>query len=514
VRKETFNLSWYAIGKQAQDLPDNLALELIGPPLPNLAKTSWSYKDLDQSVRAIAGGLINKGLRPGDFVLLRLNSDVSFALSFFGAIAAGLVPVPLSPHLTNTEIDFFVQDTGAKWMIHAPNLYVCKRADCALIDQDEIIDFLHHETSAPYAQTVSEDPAFLIYTSGTTNQPKGVLHAQRVILGRIPMREGWHDMEPNDRVLHAGDFNWSYTLGVGLMDPWAVGATALIYHGEKSPALWPELIETHNVTIFAAVPGVYRQILKYGHPNKQHFVNLRLGLSAGEALPEALHEQWQEQTGGNLYEAMGQSEISTYVSTAPGINVPSGAKGRIQKGRKVVILSNQPETEKAGLSPCQPDEQGLIAVHTSDPGLMLGYWQQGKDHSASVCGEWFLTGDLGSIDGHQNLTHYGRADEVMNASGYRVSPHEVEKALLENEHILEAGVFENQIRPDLSIIEALLVLKPNQLSETAFKDQLVEQLSHKLALYKHPKAYHIVSNLPRNKTGKLIRKQLQDYREI
>ncbi len=510
---EAFNLSWYAIGKQAERFRDHLALEIIGPPLPNLTKTNWCYKELDLAIRAIACGLINKGLEKGDFVLLRLNSDVSFALSFFGAIAAGLVPVPLSPHLTSHEIDFFVQDTGAKWLIGAPNLSVCKQADCTLIPLDEIIDFVHECEPMAYAQTKAETPAFLLYTSGTTSHPKGVLHAQRVILGRIPMREGWHNIGVTDRVLHAGDFNWSYTLGVGLMDPWAMGGTALIYHGEKSPALWPELIESQNVTVFAAVPGVYRQILKYGHANKQQFVTLRHGLSAGEALPEVLHEQWQQKTGAKLYEAMGQSEISTYVSTAPGLDVPAGAKGRIQRGRKIIILPNEEASEQTNPMACKPNEQGLIAIHRSDPGLMLGYWDQKKGSPSSYEGEWFLTGDLGSIDRDHNLTHYGRVDEIMNASGYRVSPLEVENALLENSHVLEAGVFENQIRPDLSIIEAVLVLKPSQLTENEVIEQLTAQLQKKLAPYKHPKRYHVVASLPRNKTGKVMRQQLHNYIE-
>ncbi len=127
---------------------------------------------------------------------------------------------------------------------------------------------MRHGERATYAPTAADDPAFLIYTSGTTAEPKGVLHAQRSALGRRPMYQGWYGLRPDDRVLHAGAFNWTFTLGTGLTDPWANGATAIIYTGERDPALWPRLIASTEATLFAAVPGVYRQILKYANPTR------------------------------------------------------------------------------------------------------------------------------------------------------------------------------------------------------------------------------------------------------
>ncbi len=110
----------------------------------------------------------------------------------------------------------------------------------------------------------AEDPAFLIYTSGTVGRPKGVLHAHRAAWGRRPMYQGWYGIGADDVVLHAGAFNWTYTLGVGLIDPWANGATAVLYNGPADPAVWPELIARFGVSIFATVPSLYRRILKYG----------------------------------------------------------------------------------------------------------------------------------------------------------------------------------------------------------------------------------------------------------
>jgi 4-hydroxybenzoate-CoA ligase len=113
-----------------------------------------------------------------------------------------------------------------------------------------------------FSDTHADDPAFLIYTSGTSGTPKGVLHAQRAAAARRPMDRGWYGITAQDRLLHAGAFNWTYTLGVGLMDPWANGATSVVYDGPRDPELWPGVIEASGATLFAAVPSLYRRILK------------------------------------------------------------------------------------------------------------------------------------------------------------------------------------------------------------------------------------------------------------
>lgn len=512
-----FNLSHHAIGKQAATSPNKTAIELIGTPLSGIEKTSWTYAELDTTLRSLAGGLINKGAVPGAFLLLRLESNALYVFCFFAAIAAGLIPIPLSPDLTDQEIDHFIKDTGARWMILGEKKPPPSDHSLNLINENELLAALD-EGPPPidYAATQSEDPAFLIYTSGSTNKPKGVLHAQRVIKGRTPMQQGWHDIQSTDRVLHAGAYNWTYSLGVGVMDPLSHGATALIYQGEKSSALWPTLIANAKPTIFAAVPGIYRQILKHANSEPQHFKSLRHCLSAGETLSPALKADWQAQTGTPIYEALGQSEISTYVSTAPHITVPKTAKGRVQPGRTVAILPEHRNEERKSTkgteapTPLPANEKGLIAIHQSDPGLLLSYWRDQKPEPIPTSGPWFLTGDYGALDEQQNLTHFGRADDLMNAFGYRVSPFEVETALMASGLLTECAVFEKQVREDLSIICAHIIPNQPNTSEKDVLDQLQAHLKATLAAYKHPRELKVVRGLPRNKAGKLDRQMLQN----
>lgn len=507
-----FNLSKFIIGEQAQKAPNAIALKIISDTNNHALPLIWTYAELNQAILKLANGLIEEGLSKGDFLPLRMKSDTPFALTFFGAIAAGIIPIPLSPQLTAKEVAFFLEDTDAKHCAVTPNLPMPSTPTYPVkqICETKILSFIESCQPGNYSDTSEIDPAFLIYSSGTTSKPKGVLHAHRVVKGRLPMQSGWHQMKETDIVLHAGEFNWTYTLGVGLMDPWLWGATALIYSSEnkeaKSPELWPKLIKNHNVTIFAAVPGIYRQILKYAPPSPESLKTLRHGLTAGEALNKELEAEWLRQTKTNLYEALGQSEISTYVSTTKGLTLPSNAKGRIQQGRKVTILKEGANNEKP--IHCAPDEEGLIAIHKSEPGLMLQYWKRPEEMKNAFCGDWFITGDRGSIDDENNLTHLGRTDEVMNAGGYRVSPKEIETLLISHKCVAEAAVCEQQVRNDLSIIAAFIVLNNETSKEEIVLNEIEELLANNLAPYKHPKSFKFLKKLPRNQAGKIIRKDL------
>jgi len=476
---ERFNLAQFCLG--AASHPERIALIVAMPE----SGQSWSYGALDHQVRRVAAGLLADGLTRGGRVLIRLGG-LDYVLAFLGTVAAGCVAVPASLQLTDGEAAFLASDARVDRVIADP-------ADMARLAAFEPTD---------YAATGPEDPAYLIYTSGTTSRPKGVLHAHRAILGRRPMHEAWLGLGPDDVVLHAGTVNWTYTLGVGLLDPWSCGASAILWDGPREPALWPALIERFRATVFAAVPGVYRQMIRSGALARHDLSSLRHGVTAGEALPPALLDLWREATGRPLYEALGQSEISTYISSGPSVPTRPGSPGRPQPGRLVAVLPVE-----GGETPLAPGEIGLLAVHRDDPGLMLGYWERPDEMKASIRGAWFLGGDLASIDADGYVWHHGRADEVMNTGGYRVSPAEVEAVLLAHPMVGEVAVTERRVRPDVSIIAAFVVLRPGQVADAA---TLLTHAAGRLAAYKCPRDIQFVEALPRTANGKVMRKRLGD----
>lgn len=442
------------------------------------------------------------GLEPHARVMIRLENRPEFAFVFFSAIAAGLVPLPCSPQLQANEIAFLAEDSEASLIIHSASLPLpnslppkCQQIDFALFNQE-----VSSEGVEPFIQTNAEDPAFLIYTSGTTGFPKGVLHAHRHIWGRRPMRQGWFGGQENDIFLHTGQLNWTYTLGVGVMDPWSIGATVVLFGGEPTPQVWLELIETFKVTIFASVPGWYRQILKYCDLSQYDLSSLRHALTAGEALSEELLNKWHEVAKVELFEALGMSEISTYISSGPKTPIKIGSPGKPQSGRTVVILPVEGGTE-----PLPPGQMGLIGIHRSDPGLMLGYWKRPEEEAEVFRNDWFIGGDLGEIDEEGYIWYHGRNNDLMNSMGYRVSPLEVEKVFLKHPEVLEAAVTEISIEDSLSLIFAFLVVS-SQIPLTL--EDFYDWAHTHLAKYKCPREICFVKMLPRTPNGKLIRRLL------
>jgi acyl-coenzyme A synthetase/AMP-(fatty) acid ligase len=301
-------------------------------------------------------------------------------------------------------------------------------------------------------------------------------------------------------MLHSGAFNWTYTLGVGLTDPWANGATTVLYNGERDIEVWPRLIETYHASLFATVPTLYRQILKYCDLDQYELSTLRHGLTAGEALPKSLLADWRATVGTPLYEALGMSEISTYISSSPTVPVREGSPGKPQQGRVIAALPVE-----GGEQPLPADEIGLLAVHRSDPGLMLGYWNRPAEEAEVFRGDWFVGGDLCRFDEEGYLWYEGRHNDLMNAMGYRVSPVEVERILFHHETVGEVAVAELNLREGVSIIAAYVVAAEGHKPD---KDTLLAYAAEHLARYKCPREIFFLDTLPRTSNGKVIRREL------
>jgi acyl-coenzyme A synthetase/AMP-(fatty) acid ligase len=495
---ERFNIARYCLAEHAVARPDKTALIVIGA---GDRRRYWSYRELDLMVRRLAGGLRTLGLPAGERLMIRMDNDLEYILTFFAALAAGLVPLPSSAALTGEEAEFLLADSAATALALSDDLALAHGLppNVRVLRTQQIAEFARSADPIDYADTAADDPGFLIYTSGTVGRPKGVLHGHRTAWGRRPMYQGWYGITADDVILHAGAFNWTYTLGVGLIDPWANGATAVLYNGPADPAVWPELIARHRVSIFATVPSLYRRLLKYGTFAGRDLTMLRHGLTAGEALTPSVLEAWRAATRTELYEALGMSEISTYISTGPGMAIKPGSPGKPQTGRRVAILAADEDAPRE----LPPGEVGLLAVHRSDPGLMLGYWRRPEEEALVYRGEWFCGGDLAHIDDDGYVWFHGRHDDILNPMGYRLSPLEIEGVLSLHPLVQEVAVAEVSVTPDVKILAAFVV-PHGRGDETA----LLGWAKQHLAAYKLPRKVVFVDHLPRTKNGKLLRREL------
>lgn len=486
-----FNLAAHVL-RHAQDLPAKVALSVISQD----GADDWSYARLSAAVRGTGAGLLAAGFRPGDILLMRLGNTVDFPLAYLGAIAVGLVPVPTSSQLTAPEVTKMVAQLSPAGILHDTRVACPEDTGLPVIDTTALAA-MRDLAPPPYELGAPDRMAYIIYTSGTSGVPRAVMHAHRAIWARQMMHQGWYGLTATDRLLHAGAFNWTYTLGTGLMDPWSVGATALIPAEGVAIEALPQLLADHGATIFAAAPGVYRKILS--HHAKMHLPALRHGLAAGEKLSDRVRQHWTDATGTPIFEAYGMSECSTFISGSPDHPASPGTLGRPQDGRRVAILGAD--------GPVKLGEEGTIAVARTDPGLMLGYLGAPEDTAARMQGDWFLTGDQGMMDAEGQITYLGRADDMMNAGGYRVSPLEVEAALLAHPAIREVGVTDIEVKEDARIIAAFYVGDPADDAELkAFANE-------RLARYKHPRVYIRLDALPSGANGKILRRALKPLYE-
>jgi acyl-coenzyme A synthetase/AMP-(fatty) acid ligase len=484
----SFNMAAHVLA-QAASLPDKPALELLHADHSEV----WTYAQVERAVTGVATGLLAQGLSPGDLVLMRLGNTVEFPVLFLAAIAAGLIPVPTSAMLTGPEVAKLCNLVTPALIVADHDVATPDHPPCPVLPASALTA-MHMLPPHDYALGDPNRLAYIIFTSGTSGRPQAVTHAHRAILGRAMMLQGWYGLTPADRLLHAGAFNWTYTLGTGLMDPWTMGATALIpAPGTKAEAL-PTLLQRSKATIFAAAPGVYRQMLRSPLPD---LPNLRHGLSAGEALPQATRDAWLAATGTPIHEAFGMSEISTFISGSPAHPAPHGSTGFAQPGRHVAVLGEDGHPTAIGTP-------GILAVDANDPGLFLGYYRDDAATRARYRGNWYLTGDTAQMDTDGAITYLGRKDDMMNAGGYRVSPLEVEAVMATFPSITDNAAIEVEVKPGTTVI-ACVYAAPTPLNDAALADHAAQNL----ARYKQPRAYHHMSHLPRNANGKLNRQALR-----
>jgi len=484
-----FNMAAHVL-RHADRLADKEALRVLSLEAPQ----SWTYADLKSAILGTGTGLLQSGLAPGDRVLMRLGNTVEFPIAYLACIAVGLIPVPTSSQLTATEVTKMAKTLEPAAILHDPEVSSTSRFGCKILTTIDLLTF-HQLPEAAFDMGDPNRPAYIIYTSGTSGNPRAVVHAHRAIWARQMMCDGWYDLRETDRLLHAGAFNWTFTLGTGLMDPWTIGATALIPAPNTAPQDLPALLRQNRATLFAAAPGVYRKILSTSADPA--LPNLRHGLCAGEKLSEPLRTQWNAATGTKLYEAFGMSECSTFISGCPSHPAPQDTLGRPQTGRHIAIVGDT--------GPVPIGTPGTIAVHKSDPGLMLGYLDAPEETAARYQGEWFLTGDLGQMDADGHITYMGRADDMMNAGGFRVSPLEVEAALLPHPDITGIAVTDIEVKPDTRIIAAFYTADHDLV-----EDELKAFAQTQLARYKQPRLFKRLPALPTNANGKLNRRALRE----
>jgi acetyl-CoA synthetase len=488
----------------------------------NAGTITATYRELAEKSSQFAQVLRKHGVLPQDRVLVRLPNSLDYPIAFFGSMKVGAIAVPTSTLLTAEEITYLIKDSGARvlvldkasWSTLCPHFPADTSVELVLTTgagqeskrEGIVVMDLHRAMSditafsAPHA-TRANDPAYLVYTSGTTGYPKGVLHAHRALIGRQPAATYWFDYNKSsvDRIVHSGKFNWTYVLGSALMDPLYLGKTVIVHEGKNDATLWPRLIAKHKATIFIGVPTIYRQILQKTALSKADVPSLRLCMSAGEHLSDEMLSTWHQRFGMQIVEAVGMSEFSYYLSQSVHRPIRAGSAGFPQPGHDIKLINAET------MAPVAPGEEGMIVVPESDPGLFLRYWNLPEETAKLRHDGYFFTGDHARVDEDGYWWFLGRRDDIIKSFGYRVSPYEVERVLKSHEAVADAACVGEMIEKDKLIVAAYVILQPGA-SITA--DSLMAFGHAQLAAYKAPKRIYLATDFPRTKNGKILRREI------
>ncbi|MBL7002868.1 MAG: AMP-binding protein, partial [Gammaproteobacteria bacterium] len=483
-----------------------------------------TYKDLDTKTDQFANFLHSIGLDTRDRALIFLKNSLAYPISFLGCIKAGMIAVPTSTLLSGSEVKYLAMDSQAKLLLVNAASYkqmlpfveqldnlvhiVVAGTDCVKdLEQPEnatvycLNEILKTADTTPnHYKSKPGEPAYLVYTSGTTGFPKGVLHSHRSLIGREPASEYWFSFKENERIMHSGKFNWTYVLGSALMDPLYRGHTVIAFEGKNDPNLWIELIKRHQCTIFIGVPTIYRQIIQKTEASIADCPSLRHCMSAGEHLSSEMVTAWQERFGQNIYEAIGMSECSYYISHSLHNPIRPGSAGFVQPGHKVKIL-NIETLEEVGA-----EEEGMICIDENDPGLFLEYWQLEEQTREAKHNGYFFTGDYAKRDKDGYIWFLGRKDDIINTFGYRVSPHEIERVMKVHDLVDDCVAFGLDVGAGKTIV-AIAILSSSEISAEV-EDELLTYGQNNLARYKSPKQLYVVKEYPKTKNGKVLRGQL------
>ena len=484
-----------------------------------LGTSSIAYGELAGRTSRFAQLLREMGIAAGDRVLVRLPNSIDYPTAFLGTMKRGAIAVPTSTLLTAEELRYILQDSQAVAMVIDEPAWTALGTQLQGVGilRDVILAGAGLERAlasvgepAPAERTRPDDPAYLVYTSGTTGFPKGVLHGHRSLIGRMPAASYWfdfrgHEAPPGpgtasvDRILHSGKFNWTYVLGSALMDPLFRGQTVIAHEGPNDASTWPRLIARHGATIFIGVPTIYRQVLQKTGAGAADVPTLRHCMSAGEHLSDDVFAQWKARFGLDIHEAVGMSECSYYLSQGRQRPIRPGSAGFAQPGHDVRLLD--PDT----LEPVARGDEGMICIPESDPGLFLRYWNLPEETAHVRRGGWFLTGDYAREDEDGYLWFLGRKDDIIKSFGYRVSPYEVERVLKGHPAVADCACVGEEAGPGRLLVVAYVIPQAGGAIEPA---EVLEYGRQRLAAYKAPKAIYLASDFPRTRNGKILRRDI------
>ncbi|HIH36393.1 MAG TPA: acetate--CoA ligase [Methanocellales archaeon] len=516
---EKLNAAYNAIDRQTKTgRKDKVALCCEGG---NGTSGEYSFLDLQNLSNKFANVLKEYGTQRGDRVFIFLPRILELYVSFLGIIKTGAIASNLFSAFGTNALEDRLRNSSARMLV--TNSELKQRVDeikdklpelkhVMIVDDegtDEEIDYRGEMKMASRDFEIERmdpgDPLFMLYTSGTTGKPKGIVHTHYAILQEHLTMKWVLDIHEEDIYWCTADPGWVTGIAYGILGSWSNGTSSVVYEGKFSPEKWYSLIEKHRVTVWYTAPTAIRMLMHAGEGVAKNYdlKSLRHLCSVGEPLnPEAIYwalkvfglpfhdNWWQTETGGIL--------IANY----PTMSIKPGSMGKPFPGIKAGIVDDDGNERPVG-------KEGNLAIKPPWPSMMKAVWRNAEKYGSYFKKGWYITGDMARMDDEGYFWFIGRADDIIKTAGERVGPFEVESALVEHPAIVEAGVIGKPDPVRGEIIKAFVSLKKGYQPSTELEDDIKKFVKKRLAGHAYPREIEFREDLPKTRSGKIMRRLLK-----
>ena len=508
---ERYNFGFDVIDKLAED-PDKVAYIAVDAEAENVIP--HTFRDLSLASNRVANWLTGLGCTKDDLAFVMIPRLPAWYEIMIGCAKAGVVAMPGTNLLTPKDIEYRVQKSGAKLAIVTADSAAKVdqiRATCPTLQHFIVIgesrkDWLDYDDSrqcppdfAAPGPTKSSDLMLFYFTSGTTSMPKMVPRDHGYAYAHQLTGRYWMDLSEDDIHWTLSDTGWAKAAWGMLYAPWQMGATQILYDGPAGfdADFHLKLIAKLGVTTFCAPPTVYRLFAQQDLA-QYDLSSIRHSIGAGEPLNPEVIKIWEQATGGLIRDGYGQTESVNLVGNFPCLPVRPGSMGKPVPGLDVDVIDDDGNLVATG-------DIGHIAVRITaphPPGLFDGYWKDPEGTAKAFRHGWYYTGDTATKDKDGYFWFVGRADDIISSAGYRISPFEVESALLEHAAVAESAVVAKPDELRGEIVKAFVVLAADQNASDALAEEIQDFVKHHTAPYKYPREIEFVAGLPKTISGR------------
>jgi acyl-coenzyme A synthetase/AMP-(fatty) acid ligase len=464
-------------------------------------RREWHYGELIARSAGLSGAMAARGVERGDVVMTLIGSRVEWVLAMLACFRMGAVAMPCNPQLRRRDLELRADAADPKLCIgedgllaelpdRVPSMALSEVADA--LDED-----VPQETPADVADLEADDPAVIIFTSGTTGEPRGVLYPQRYLRGQRLQAEYWFGAREGELAWCTAAPGWSKSTRNVFIAPWLEGAAALIHDARFDPAERLQIIERERVNVLCQAPTEYRMLAK--RAELRPIPSLRRVVSAGEPLNPEVIRLFRERMGVAIGDGYGQTETGPVTGMRPDEDDPArdGSMGRPLPGIEVRIAG--PDRAIEGRH-----TQGELQVRPETVPTFFSHYLD----AAPFDGSWWPTGDHVRQDEDGYLWFEGRDDDIIITAGYRVGPFEVESALVSHPAVAEAAAIPAPDEERGSVVRAIVVLANGEPSER-LAAELQEHVKRVTAPYKYPRIVEFADSLPKTSSGKIRRAELR-----